>query len=154
MKITRLLPVLLTGILFLIWPSSTGSSQGVVNTPPIDSSLLLDPEIVMLQHDVERLKEEKEKLLKEVIKHKIKKVPVKKVIEKIPDSMSVYVRHPNGDVERIVFNPNEKVPIIDLIVDTIYVKKVTWIRSIFSGEEKGWQILDSTTVKLNVDEKN
>lgn len=150
MKVTSLLSLALWLSLFL-WPSSTGNSQGNLEVGSIDTSTSPEHKIPMLMHDVEKLKKEEKEALKEV-KPKVKIIP--KIVEKVPDEMGVWVRYPNGDVERITFNPNEKVPIIDLVYDTIYIKKVTWLKSIFSNEEKGWKILDSSDVKLNFNEKD
>lgn len=100
-----------------IYPPVSGSGQ-----TPDSTSDMIDPgikyRVAELEHDIEKGLEKIEGKLAEkpkvIVKTKVKKVPVK-----VPrDSAAVWLRHPDGSVERIVFSTSH-VPIINLVSDTI-----------------------------------
>lgn len=111
---------LVTVVVWLIaYPPVTGSGQRkaderTANHMAVDS--VSSFEVAELKHDIEKgLEVINEKLAekpKVVVKTKVRTVPVPR------DSAAIWLRHPDGSVERIVFSTSN-VPIINLVADTI-----------------------------------
>lgn len=99
-----------------IYPPVPGSGQTVDSTEI--TAVEAQYRAAELEHDIEKGLEKIEDKLAEkptvIVKTKVKKVPVK-----VPrDSAAVWLRHPDGSVERVVFSTSQ-VPIINLVSDTI-----------------------------------
>lgn len=116
-KTIRIYAVL--SLVIVVWlttyPPVPGSGQQIDST---ESSADVQYRAAELEHDIEKgLKKIEYKLAektKVIVKTKVKKVAVK-----VPrDSAAIWVRHPDGSVERLVFS-TEQVPIINLVSDTV-----------------------------------
>lgn len=120
--------LLLIMALFTTYPPKIGSGQILEEfTSPdtfrskydrIESTQYRAAEIA---YEIKRLiekKEAEEKALRKELKEK-PRVIVKPKVKTVPlDSAAVWLRHPDGSVQRIVFSTSQ-VPIINLVSDTI-----------------------------------
>lgn len=117
-----LLALFMVVVWLTTYPPVIGSGQNLSDQQPPSRSEVPDPstpfEVAELKHDIEKgveiLGEKLAEKPKVIVKTKTVKVPVP-----VPrDSAAIWLRYPDGSVERIAFSTSN-VPIINLVNDTI-----------------------------------
>lgn len=108
--------IITTGL--MAYPPQIGSGQsGSVGANTHIPKADISYDIAELKHDVEKLREKETEIIKKV-RESTRVVVKTKTVVKVKDSAAIWLRHPDGSVQRIVFSTSQ-VPIINLVADTI-----------------------------------